>query len=293
MKVRDVTPWLPCPKCNAPVSINANIFSNYFDDDIEVCQNCKNGKLPEFIRESLNNNFMDVSAYYTIGANSRYFQIELVPELVFKLNLSEFGIPEDGDILGINYTPAHGGGLFPVELHGNQLIRRYDIPHIIHLYPRVMKTRASNTKVNVLVTWIKSNSISGLYLWDSLLFSVTNFCNRKYEQSILPANILIEAKLGEIINKFFKKRDENIRYHNNLNHILPLITKCHEIKLLPENILSDLNALKALRNQIAHMGRTKKPLGKEKMASYLSSVIIGFHYLLYLEKKLDLVGFKD
>lgn len=292
----NIAPWIPCTKCNAPIIVESNQIDNYFNNTPVICASC-NTKLDwwQTTQKAIRENFMLNQAFSVIGANSKIIEVVLKPDSRTCIKLLDHGIPSNARVLYVNYTPQ-GGGLFPLEIHGNVPHRRI-LGEEIWLYPAVMNKEeaTSETKVSVMITWVAHNE-------DEIeLLSITDafnaYSNNQFLDSIVPANVAVESALSKLLSNYIgrvvaKQRAEDFltdaaTYSSQLNVVLPLIVSMKELPTIPDSIRGLLNKLRGYRNQIAHNGTTKKELTKEDTADVLCAALFGLRYISLIEARLD------
>lgn len=292
----NIAPWIPCTKCNSPIVVENSQIDNYFNNNPVDCTACNtNIDWWQATQRAIRENFMLNQAFSVIGANAKIIEVVLNPETRTCIKLSDHQIPSNARVLYVNYTPQ-GGGLFPLEVHGNVPHRRI-LGEEIWLYPAVMnkEAAASETKVSVMITWISHDK-------DEIeLLSITDafdaYSNNQFLDSIVPANVAVESALSKLLSNYIgsivaKQRTEDFltdaaTYSSQLNVVLPLIVALKDLPEIPDNIRGLLNKLRSYRNQIAHTGATKKELTKEDTADVLCAALFGLRYISLIEGKLD------
>lgn len=288
---KNFNPFGFCNSCNSIVEISEVNFFEYFNSSGKFCSACDNFDLYQFLKKTIDENFMNNFIYSLLGAKNTIFQITLEPDKKFELNFTDFQIPKAAKILNLNFTPNSDGGLFPIEMHNNHLYRGEILDKII-LYPAKLEKKVHKTVVAVSINWIDITIIDDGYLYKSFLESFFCYVDKKYDSCILPLNIAIESKFSQAIDfyndKFLKiKKTSNITYNIYLNNIFPLIISNHNL-IFPKEILNNLNKLRKARNNLAHTGKMVS-VSKSIAVDYLSSAIFSFVYLKYFEMKLDLL----
>lgn len=291
-----IAPWIPCTNCNAPIVVETNQIDNYFNNNINRCSSCNsNIDWWQATRNAIRNNFMLNQAFSVIGANSKIIEITLKPESRTCIKLSDHEIPINARVLYVNYTPQ-GGGLFPLEMHGNVPHRRI-LGDEIWLYPAVLSKDkvVSETKVTVMITWIAhgEDEIELLSITDAF----DSYSNNQFLDSIIPANVAVESAISKLLSNYISKvvaknRTEDFltnaaTYSSQLNVVLPLIVSMKGLPEMPDSIRGLLNKLRDYRNQIAHNGVTKRKLTKEDTADVLCASLFGLRYLSLIGLQLD------
>lgn len=291
----NVTSSIPCEKCGVLQIVDNSLFERYFKKDPISCAGCKlNIDWWATVQNAIRKNFMQFEAFSTLGANSKLIKIILKPNQRTSIKLSEHGISNDARILYINYTPQ-GGRLFPLEIHGN-VPRRRILGDEIRLYPMPLgKTdEVGETEVGVMIVWVEHS------LEEESLVNITNafdsYSTGYYQDAVVPANVSVESSLAKLMTAFIskfvgKERVENFltdaaTYNSQLNVVLPLIVNLKDLTSMPDNIRGLLNKLRGLRNQIAHLGKTKEELSQNDLADLLSAALFGLRYIALIDHEL-------
>jgi hypothetical protein len=288
----NIAPWIPCTQCNAPIIVEEVYTDNFFKGIHVSCESCRSDlNWWDAVHRAIRENFMFNQAFSVLGANTNIIKVILRPNSRSCIKLSDHGIPFDARVLYVNYTPQ-GGGLFPLEIHGN-VPRRKIIGDEIWLYPAILSNEqeASETEVAAMVTWVNhtTDEIDLVNITDAF----EAYSNNQFLDSIVPANVAVESSLSKLltnlINKYIPKKTTEefltnaATYSSQLNVVLPLIVSLLKLPELPENIRGSLNRLRKYRNQLAHNGTTKKPFAKEDASETLCAALFGLRYISLIE----------
>lgn len=234
-------------------------------------------------------------AFAFIGAQTLLFQLLLKSGQRATYRFSDYGIPSDAKILYVNYTPS-GGGLFPVEMHGNVPTRRFLANEVV-LYPVPFSANqtAGDTEVNVMVSWVPRTANDES--WQSLVDAFEAFAHARYSSMVVPANVAVESALSRVLTAYLerfvsKNRTEDFlenaaTYGHQLNVLLPFIASLKSLPLLPDHVRGALNKLRRFRNDLAHAGVLKQPLDQHSAAEALCGALFGIHYVRYVEEQLS------
>lgn len=294
MKAMEITPWVRCPQCGAPMTIQDAYTVAYFDKGPVVCPACSADLdwWATILRE-VRENFMMNQAFGPVGAQSVVFRITLRSGERTQYKLSDHGIPTDARVLYVNYTPA--GPLFPVELHGNVATRRF-VRNEITLWPVPLANPADArpTDVNVLVSWVPHSQLDTS--WGNLVDAFEAYASGSYDSAVVPANVAVEAALSVFLFEYFSQYaagdsvkhflDDAATYSHQLNVVLPLVSALGGAPELPDHIRGLLNRLRRLRNQIAHDGKLETSLSQAETAELLCSALFGFRYVGLVQSRL-------
>ncbi len=291
----NIAPWVPCEKCGAPIVVESIYIEKYFKSEPISCTKC-NSEIDWWttIQHAIKENFMLNQAFSTLEAKTNLIDLHLEPNTRTRIKLTENGIPSDARILYINYTPQ-GGGLFPIEIHGNVPHRRI-LGGEIWIYPIPISNddSVSTTKVSVMITWVKHSADENSLV--NITDAFESYSTDQYQDSIVPANVAVESALSKLLSTYIsemvsKKRTEDFlanaaTYSSQLNIVLPLIVKLKELPVLPDSIRGLLNKLRDLRNQIAHSGNVESELTKTDTADVLCAALFGLRYISLIEAEL-------
>jgi hypothetical protein len=298
MKEIYVSPIARCTNCGENCGeyikeIDNNI-ERYFSGHSIVCQKCIT-KLDwwKVVHNEIHDNFMLNSAFMQIGAKSKIFTLVLKPNKRTNYKLSDYGIPESAKVLYINYTPytEGGNGYFPIEMTGNIPTRKYSRSETVLWPVPIGEGNAEYTEVSVYVTWVEHSDLDES--WGNLVSAFEHYSCEEYESCIVPANVAVESTLSIYLTSYLQNfagkdrvktfLEDGATYSHQLNVVLPILTKLNGVAELPSHIRSGLNKLRALRNQMAHNGKTDKPLTKEVASEVLCSSLFGFRYIQYIK----------
>lgn len=293
-KIFDIAPWVRCPSCGAPIQIEEGLFERFFSSISIQCPSCKQPLdwWQTAFRE-VSENFMFNQAFSLISARSKIFRVILQPGKRTSYRLTDFGIPPDAKVLYVNYTPS--GSLFPAELHGNVATAKTS-RQVVYLWPVPLGNDQvpSETEVSVFVTWVPHSQLDDS--WKNIVTAFEAYVASDYAATVVPANVAVELALSIMLNNYLpqyvgKERTKSFlkdaaTYSHQLNVVLPLLVGLLKLPPLPEQIRGFLNSLRGLRNDIAHLGTTEKPIGKEQCAELLCAALFGFQYVRLLQLKL-------
>lgn len=116
------------------------------------------------------------------------------------------------------------------------------IPNELSLYPAVLgaKSFGKETNIQVYVVWVPENSED--IFWSNLLEACEHYVSKKFTNSIVPANVAVEARLTRFLYDYLSSTASKNRvddflkngatYSHQLNVLLPLVVK---IDWLPRN----------------------------------------------------------
>ncbi len=288
-----IVPNTVCSECKASeFPIDSIYLRRYFFSEAIVCSKCGH-KLDWWSVLYQHAEFkVPFNLFGLVGAISTIFTVQMKPNEVSKIDLSEVQIPKDAQILFINYT-ANGEGVWPIEIHSNSPIRHF-IPHTINLFGRPTQKSTVSTPIAVFVVWVNTSFTEES--WLNLVQAFSAYSNDMFASAIIPANVAIESRLIRVLNdyigKFASKEkveeflEGRATYSYQLNVLLPLITHLTNFPKLPDHIRGFLNKLRDHRNDLAHKGKLDSDIDKSLCAKLLCASVFGFGYVELLEEHL-------
>ena len=150
--------------------------------------------------------------------------------------------------------------------------------------------RADEGRANVFVTWVQTSPDDAA--WTNLVTAFSYYVGANYEASLIPANVAVEAKLFQFLERNLERVASNetveefltmhATYSHQLNVLLPLVVNHLGAIPLNRELRGKLNRLNRLRNDVAHRGRCSPALSKDECAELVTASLIGFRYLSYL-----------
>jgi hypothetical protein len=293
MVERQIPPLVDCVKCHADININENqIPAAYFRGILQSCPECGSPfDWWDVMLSAILHPMPFGQQLAPVGARLTFTRVLLTLNRNLIVKFSDHGVPSDAKIFLVNYTPR-GGGLFPLEIHGNNPQRRI-IPSEVRLFPMPMgEGPHGDTEVDILITWAPIDQLN--YAWRSLVDAFEAYHAGLYEEAIVPANVAVESKLNPLLSQFLNRNStsDNVRgflidgatYGRQLSVLLPALVGLIDAPGLPDNILSNLRRLNRLRNEIVHTGRLAGTTPtKDEMAKLICSALFGYRYLEIIE----------
>lgn len=286
-----------CPECKAGTFPITQFKMYYYFHKHEIkCSKC--GVAIDWWKALLSHfNFgLPSFLFPLIGGQETIFRIELFANGAFEIDLEKVNIPHDAKILDIHYSPREGN-IIPTELNRSG-IHRHIIPSKYFLYGVPYNNFVGKVEVDIFVSWIKQQSNNKLA--EMLVIALEEFNVLNYRDCVIPANVVIEETLNNLLTKYLNKSigldkikdflSNGASYSHQLNVLLPLICEFEKFPKLPEEILGELNSLRKLRNIVAHSGNSDKEITKETVSRLICASIFGLAYLelfqLHIDKRL-------
>ncbi len=229
-----------------------------------------------------------------LGATQTNFIHVIEAGKYHEIRLASFGIPEDATILQVGYTPQ-GGGVFPVELHGNVPERR--IGNVLRLLGRAATmgdgTVGSISPVAIFVIWINQEKEDD---WPYIVNAFEAFVARHYDRVIVPAQSAVEIALMPLARALLERHAAQdlvkqfttgrLTFGNVLNIFLPFVSGQAGIPKLPDKIRGSLNKLRKKRNLLIHHGTVDANVTAQDAAEGLCAAVFGAEYVRYVKPKL-------
>lgn len=291
----EIPPWIRCSKCSTGISFDPEQILDYFASTQLHCRECNSSwDWWSIACMEVEDNHLGNQAFAFLGARTAIFKLTLREGQRVVYRFRDFGVPDNANVLYVNYTPD-GGGLFPMELHGN-VSKPKIFSNEIGLFPVPFDNRKviGDTEVTVMVSWVPPSPDDDSF--QSLVAAFEAYSNGRYQSMIVPANVTIESALSRLLTRYLKhvvskKYAEDFlenaaTYGHQLNVILPVITNLQNLPHLPNPVRGSLNDLRNYRNQLAHSGVLKEKLTKKTTARLLCGSLFGLHYVRHLESKL-------
>lgn len=299
-----------CPKCRNYESSPSDIFgSDYLKDVYNLrnnikCEKCHSNHLiyeqeeffkvlTQIIEASFFNNI-----YQVLGSKNSVGIASMRENEINHVDLKDLGLPENAKILDINLTS--NGYLTPLKfIPNNPRFMKSINDKILTFYPVQMPDveKISDRKDLVIsVQWflLDENDISDI----NLLQAIDNYIDNKPYELIMNANRCLELLCNQICFKEFIKNNDSSNnkknvedflvtgatYGHQLKYLLNLICKANNLKLIEKELITRIDLLRKLRNDIAHRGQLKnnRELTKKEKEEILSITILGSSLMKYI-----------
>lgn len=299
-----------CPRCRDYKSTPNDVFgSDYLKDIYNLrnnipCEKCHSNclifeqneffkVLTQIIEASFFNNI-----YQVLGSKNSVGVALMKENEINHVYLEEMGIPENAKILDVNLTAnCH---LSPLKFMPNNPRFTQNIDNkILTFYPvntSKLKKINDENKIAITVQWIllEENDISDI----NLLQAIDNYIDNKPYELIMNANRCLELLCNQICFKEFtknynsKNEEKSVNdflvtgatYGHQLKYLLNLICKANNLILIEKELISRIDLLRKLRNDIAHKGQLKsnRELVKKEKEEILSITILGSSLMKYI-----------
>jgi hypothetical protein len=295
----DIPAWFHCPSCHATLEMREDGFDCHFIGGVADCEKCSSPiDLWAVMVGAVRDNFMLTGAYRVIGAKTKIFSFKLRngenKEIVFK----DVGIPEDAQVVSINYTPqAASLGALPIELHGNTPYRGLPREGVTVFGRSFPNSDLDETDINCAICWIRPPDADDG--WLHLLDAFVAYAAGNWKGVVIPANIAAESAISRAVfdaiagmSVTSKEHLEDFlangaTYSHQLNIVLPVLVKLLGIPPLDAHIRGLLNRLRGLRNKLTHKGALPQPLDKNGAAELVVAATFGFHYARFVLSKMS------
>ena len=286
---------IPCRSCMGALAAVPEQFEAHLAGRPQPCPGCKTADWWSQIRWALN----DWSSPWTAPAvicgtqTSGKVRIDRGKSLI--LALTDWGVPEDAEILEISvtpYGPAEGAPLWPLHMHGNHIVQ-HRVPNSLVLFGTPLGESAPESGEAFLSVWWIAPGPHDASV-QHLISAARHFIAGRYESIVVPANVAAETALGSVmldwVNSFIGKDrarrflSDGATYSYQLNVLLPILSHSISAPSLQNEIRGRLNDLRKLRNEIAHGGRTEAAVDKAAAADLFAAAAFGFHYSKILSR---------
>lgn len=291
--------FFQCPHCSLGNPMLDDMTLHYLKGAKIVCNACEQPvDWWKVSRKSIAENFMMNQAFAPLGARMTVFKLTLEKGKSTVYRFSDFGVPADARILYVNYTP-HGtsdGSLAALELHGNVATHSVRGDEVSVFPMPIGVNPPQQNPVSVMVNWLEATPDNAV--WTGLVGAFEAYVAGNYAAAIVPANVAVEANLSRFMFDYLveqgisKQRVDDFliggaTYSHQLNVLLPMVTSQNGLPQLSDDIRGKLNALRDLRNQVAHHGETEKPLSRSQVADVLTAALFGLRFVQLLRTEWD------
>lgn len=237
--------------------------------------------------------------YAAIGASQTRRKATIQREAAIEIDFSTWGIPPDATILSLYMTPIASEPehppLRPLFLHSN-VLPVTSIPPKIWIYGSSIANHAvpASSEVQFFVFWLPAGTAA--IPPSHLMEAARKYSAHKHDEVVLPAHVAFESALGPpvlsairafcSVEKAKEFLDHGATLYHQLNVLVPMICHITGAPRLQDSILSLLNRLRTLRNEIAHDGHLRTPLTQDNAAEFLTASVFGYRYALLLQSSI-------
>lgn len=303
-----------CPKCRNYESTPKNIFgADIFHDIYSLrndinCLNCHSNSILNTQENTLKQliEILNMNAFnnvnLTLGSKTNVGTVSMKENQVNDIYFEDMGIPLNAKILDIHLTPSCH--LFPLKLMSNNTRYVQDVrDNKFSFFPANITNQEKTDEKNglsIMVQWLLFDDNNTLD--NNLLDAIDNFIDNKPYELIMNANRSLELICNQICYKEFVKNNNNSNgkksvedflvtgatYGHQLSHLMTLISKANSLTIIEKTLITKMNWLRKLRNDIAHRGKLKdnRELTKNEKIEILAIAILGSSLLKYIFKKL-------
>ena len=294
MTGQSVPLWFACQACGLDLGQAPSLALAYFNGERESCPNCAKPLEPwDIILDVIRRRGFAHDILSLVGAEATFFTFQLEANEHRELRFSDFGVPNDAEILDIVLSPqsppGHSGAVFP-----SRLTQRIPQPGQYEPLSPVLPiwglslgdSPPTANLVTGIVTWFRSGTDDEA--WRQLAQAFISYSSWSNIACIIPANIAIELPLARLLNDVLRRTasHENVQafldeatYSNELNVILPALASYAQAPQLDAKIRGKLNELRKLRNALAHSGKATRPVDQNTAAELLCAALFGFNYI--------------
>ncbi len=267
-----------------------NLLDSVWQPHGLVCWQCQKRFDPwQEIVALVETNFMRSAAYALVGGRELTFTFVLHPNQPFIYSRAELQIPIDSRVVFVSYTPQTKGGLFPAEAHGNEATRRdrSDPTTLFGVRFGLWGDRSQPVEPTEVATMIRYLPPATDVIDRQLQDAAEHFAHAHYDSMVLPAHSGFEIALTRLVQSYFSRfaakepmeQFSRMSFGQKLDVLLPMLAGVAKAPALDKRILTQLSALQAARNKIAHQGKTIKPHTAASAAALLTAALFGVSYV--------------
>lgn len=229
----------------------------------------------------------------SVGALETVFDITLKAGTTKEIDLTQYNIPEDATLLGIDFT-SQGADCFPLLMHFDHVPLR-SLKTKFHVYGLQTSDGDEDGSISVNVAWVRKgeDTIS----WSYLLEAFEAMASHRWRSVILPAYAAFEISLSPLVVAGLTKHvsktvvesfthEKSFSSSTALNVLLPILCKEARLPLLPDVIRGYLNKLRGLRNDMVHEGVENTAVSQEDAGESLCASVFGLEYLRFIRPRL-------
>ncbi len=210
-------------------------------------------------------------------------------DVTLVVDFAEHGIPNDATVIDVVMTPqttSEGPGLFPAV--GVQHLQTSGLPHSLALHPVAWPSAPgaadpAATQVNIMIIWMPAATEPE----QEPLFSAGKaFTTGDYRGAIVPAQIAVELKLGQVLSDHFSQfagkdavrqfLNDGATYGHQLRFLLPSLFGSVGAPPLPDAVTAALQSLRKKRNRVGH---EHHPTERAEAAPMLLGGVFGYRYV--------------
>lgn len=268
-----------------------NSFVDYFEGRPWVCAACgHNEDLWSLLLPRILDDHPLMPGVVSLGLGAfTVISAPLEPDQTLLVDFAEHGMPEDATVIDVVMTPqttSERPGLFPAV--GVQHLQTRGLPHSLALHPVMCPptqgvVEPADTQVNVMVIWMPAPSEPE----QEPLFSAGKaFATGDYRGAIVPAQIAVELKLGQVLTDHFSRfagkdavrqfLNDGATYGHQLRFLLPSLFRSVGAPPLPDVVVAALQSLRKKRNRVGH---EHHPTERAEAAPMLLGGVFGYQYV--------------
>ncbi len=282
-----------CPQCCYVLPPMREASKAYFEQGFVTCSQCH---VPVdlwdvVLMHALAMPSVAVMSLELLGASRTSFVKDIEDGKYHEIDLTSIGIPEDATVLQVGYTPQ-GGGVFPLEWHGNVPERRI-VGTTLRLIGRAAQGHGPVSPVSIWVVWVHQEAADG---WPYLVNAFEAVISRHFDRVIVPAQSAVEISIIPIVKDLLEKHastdrvkqfvEDELSFGHVINVFLPFVAGQMGITKLPDKIRGSLNKLRRLRNALVHRGVGGSKVTPEDALEALCAAVFGFEYAVYARSRL-------
>ncbi len=287
------------------VDLTDEVVGDFFKEIIHPCSRCSAPiNLWDVVRKSFDDEIGPFEVFGIVGAQTWVSDLTVFRNMADKVNLKELGLPPKAKILHVDLwpmdldihpflAPQMFNDVAPEELY----FFTRDVPNM----PSDLRTTGETGSARLVITWVETSTENFALM--NLVQALELFTMKRYIETIVPSNVVIEPKMKSVMKKVFNRYAESdgvgtmFKGTNNLvanatmfSVIMPVAAELVKFPKLVEPIPTILKDLNANRNEVAHEGRAKKEFLKDPKklaADFICATFFTMAYLRLMEQHVD------
>jgi hypothetical protein len=278
--------------CDPP---NPSDYKAYFDGAEWSCAACGHR---QNLWSKLHESLLETNVFFpgTIGLGLAAMSVlplgRMSENQAIEVDLNKLGIPADATVLDVVITTSPDNAYSKPEDAVHPLLPTLPLHHLSTEIPRefvITPVQWASGPIGVggtvaaSVVWLAASPEPEM---EPLVAAALAFSREDFRAVVIPANIAVEAKLNAVLTSHFSqfagKGDvksfltSGATYGHQLRFLWPSLFGRTSAPPLPSELTSDIRALNARRNTVAHQHGT---VSRAEAARLLLAATFGYHYL--------------
>jgi hypothetical protein len=276
-----------CPHCRYVLPPLESTASKYFVEGTVECPDCRQRlDLFECVRSQIKDDFPPDWGLQSLGARLSIFPIEVLPNGVVPIDLTQQEIPDDAVILSSHFQSDDGRALlFPIEFPLKP--KRSDLT--VYCMPVENKPMEPG-KGCAVVCWIESGADAQSSIRIANAFR--DIAKHDFASAMVEAFSGFEIALYTLITSHLDKHCSSQTLKRNLERRLTAAVMMQEflpglceqlgVKPLNKSVSDALRRLRECRNRLLHRGSTEV-ITPSIVGEFLAATLIGIAFVRHIE----------